>query len=70
MLDYVNILVSILLKISISSFIGYLNGKSAMVIFERHANLKYKFGNRNFGATGYYVGTVGINTSNVQKYIR
>ena len=44
--------------------------KSAMMIFERHANLKYKFGNRHFWATGYYVSTVGINTATVQKYIR
>lgn len=55
---------------SVSSFMGYLKGKRAMMIFERHANLKYKFGNRNFSATGYYVSTVGINTSTVQKYIR
>ena len=57
-------------KMSVSSFMGYLKGKSAMMIFERHANLKYKFGNRNFWATGYYVSTVGINTATVQKYIR
>ena len=57
-------------KYSISQFMGYLKGKSAMMIFERHANLKYKFGNRNFWATGYYVSTVGINTATVQKYIR
>ena len=44
--------------------------KSAMMIFERHANLKYKFGNRHFWATGYYVSTVGTNTATVQKYIR
>ena len=49
---------------------GYLKGKSAMMIFERHANLKYKFGNRNFWATGYYVSTVGLNTATIQKYIR
>ena len=68
--DHVHILVSIPPKMSVSSFMGYLKGKSAMMIFERHANLKYKFGNRNFWATGYYVSTVGINTSTVQKYIR
>lgn len=44
--------------------------KSAMMIFERHGNLKYKFGNRNFWATGYYVSTVGLNTATIQKYIR
>lgn len=63
-------LVSIPPKMSISSYMGYLKGKSAMMIFERHANLKYKFGNRNFWATGYYVSTVGLNTSTIQKYIR
>ena len=68
--DHVHILVSVPPKMSISSFMGYLKGKSAMMIFERHANLKYKFGNRNFWATGYYVSTVGINTATVQKYIR
>lgn len=68
--DHVHILMSIPPQISISSFMGYPKGKSAMMIFERHANLKYKFGNQNFRATGYYVSTVGINTSTVQKYIR
>lgn len=53
-------LLSIPPKYSVSSFMGYLKGKSAMMIFERHANLKYKFGNRHFWATGYYVSTVGI----------
>lgn len=68
--DHVHLLVSVPPKYSISQIMGYLKGKSAMMIFERHANLKYKFGNRNFWATGYYVSTVGINTSTVQKYIR
>ena len=68
--DHVHLLLSILLKICISSFMGYLKRKSAMMIFERHANLKYKFGNRNFWATGYYVSTVGLNTATIQKYIR
>ena len=49
---------------------GYLKGKSAMMIFERLANLKYKFGNRHFWAEGYYVSTVGLNTATIQKYIR
>lgn len=49
---------------------GYLKGKSAMMIFDRHANLKYKFGNRNFWAEGYYVSTVGLNEATVAKYIR
>ena len=68
--DHVHLLLSIPPKMSVSSFMGYLKGKSAMMIFERHANLKYKFENRNFWATGYYVSTVGINTATVQKYIR
>lgn len=68
--DHVHILVSIPPKYSVSQFMGYLKGKSAMMIFERHTNLKNKFGNRNVWATGYYVSTVGINTSTVQKYIR
>ena len=68
--DHVHLLLSIPPKYSVSSFMGYLKGKSAMMIFERYANLKYKFGNRNFWATGYYVSTVGINTATVQKYIR
>ena len=68
--DHIHLLLSIPPKISVSGFMGYLKGKSAMMIFERHANLKYKFGNRNFWATGYYVSTVGINTATVQKYIR
>ena len=68
--DHIHMLVSIPPYLSIAQFMGYLKGKSAMMIFERHANLKYKFGNRNFWATGYYVSTVGINTATVQKYIR
>lgn len=68
--DHVHILVSNPPKHSVSQFMEYLKGKSAMMIFERHANLKYEFGNRNFWATGYYVSTVGINTATVQKYIR
>lgn len=49
---------------------GYLKGKSAMMIFDRHANLKYKFGNRHFWATGYYVSTVGLNEATIAKYVR
>lgn len=55
---------------SISSFMGYLKGKSAMMIFDRHSNLKYKFGNRHFWAEGYYVSTVGLNEKTIAKYIR
>lgn len=68
--DHIHLLVSIPPKISVSQFMGYLKGKSAMMIFERHANLKYKFGNRNFWATGYYVSTVGLNAKSIAKYIR
>ena len=57
-------------KIAVSSFMGYLKGKSSLMIFEKHANLKYKYGNRNFWAKGYYVSTVGLNTTVVEEYIR
>ncbi|MCQ2099430.1 MAG: IS200/IS605 family transposase [Fibrobacter sp.] len=70
MCDHKRLLVSIPPKYSVSNFMGYLKGKSAMMIFERHANLKYKYGNKHFWATGYYVSTVGLNTAAVQKYIR
>ena len=49
---------------------GYLNGKSSLMIFDKHANLKYKFGNRKFWAEGYYVSTVGLNEATIQKYIQ
>ena len=68
--DHIHLLVEIPPKMSVSQFMGYLKGKSAMMIFNRHANLKYKFGNRNFWATEYYVSTVGLNTATIQKYIR
>lgn len=68
--DHEHLLVSIAPKMGVPAFMGYLKGKSAMMILERHANLRYKFGNRNFWATGYYVSTVWINTATVQKYIR
>ena len=57
-------------KLSVSLFMGYLKGKSALMIFDRHANLKYKYGNRHFWAEGYYVSTVGLNDQTVAKYIR
>jgi putative transposase len=68
--DHIHLLVSIPPKMSVSSFMGYLKGKSAMMIFERHSNLKYKFGNRHFWAEGYYVSTVGLNEATIAKYIR
>lgn len=68
--DHVHILVSIPPKIAISSFMGYLKGKSALMMFERHGNLKYKFGNRHFLSEGYYVSTVGLNEQTIRKYIK
>ena len=68
--DHVHLLLSIPPKISIASFMGYLKGKSALMMFDKHANLKYKFGNRHFWAEGYYVSTVGLNESTIKKYIQ
>ncbi len=68
--DHIHLLLSIPPKYSVSSFMGYLKGKSALMIFDRHANLKYKFGNRHFWAEGYYVSTVGFNEATIAKYIR
>ena len=67
--DHVHLLVSIPPKMSVSSFMGYLKGKSALMMFDKHANLKYKFGNRHFWAEGYYVSTVGLNEAAIKKYI-
>ena len=68
--DHVHLLLSIPPKMNISSFMGYLKGKSSMMIFKEHANLRYKYGNCNSGATGYYVSTVGLNEATIRKYIR
>ncbi|SMS15362.1 IS200/IS605 family transposase [Levilactobacillus zymae] len=68
--DHVHLLVSIPPKLSVSSFMGYLKGKSALMMFDRHANLKYKFGNRHFWSEGYYVTTVGMNEATIKKYIQ
>lgn len=68
--DHVHMLVMIPPKLSVSAFMGYLKGKSALMMFDRHANLKYKFGNRHFWSEGYYVSTVGLNDATVAKYIR
>ena len=68
--DHIHMLLSIPPSLSVAEFMGYLKGKSTLMIFERHANLKYKFGNRNFWATGYYASTVGMNTATIKKYIR
>ena len=68
--DHIHMLVSIPPKISVSSFMGYLKGKSSLLMFDRHTNLKYKYGNRKFWAEGYYVSTVGLNEATIRKYIR
>ena len=69
-LDHIHMLVSIPPKISVSAFVGYLKGKSSLMIFDRHANLKYKYGNRHFWCKGYYVDTVGKNKKAIAEYIR
>ena len=63
-------LVSIPPKYSVSQIVGYLKGKSALMIFDRHANLKYKYGNRHFGCRGYCVDTVGRNKKAIEEYIK
>ena len=68
--DHVHMLVKIPPKMSISAFMGYLKGKSTLMIFERHANLKYKYGQRKFWCRGYYVDTVGKNKKVIEEYIR
>ena len=68
--DHVHMLLKIPAKYSVSSFVGYLKGKSSIMIFERHANLKYRYGNRKFWCTGYYVSTVGRNEKQIQEYIK
>ena len=68
--DHVHMLEEIPPKMSVSEFVGYLKGKSALMIFDRHANLKYKYGNRHFWCRGYYVDTVGKNEKKIAEYIR
>lgn len=58
------------IKISVSSFMGYLKGKSGLMIFDKYANLKYRYGNREFWCKGYYVDTVGKNKKAIVEYIR
>ena len=67
--DHIHMLVSIPPKLSVSQFMGYLKGKSSLMIFDRHANLKYKYGNRQFWCKGYYVDTVGRNKKVIEEYI-
>ena len=68
--DHVHMLLSIPPKYSISQVMGYLKGKSSLTIYEKHANLKYKYGNRHFWCRGYYVSTVGRNKTAIESYIR
>ena len=68
--DHIHMLVSIPPNLSVAQFVGYLKGKSALMIFDRHANLKYKYGNRHFWCRGYYVDTVGKNEKKIAEYIR
>ena len=69
-IDHVHMLVKIPPKHSVSYIIGYLKGKSSLIIFDRHANLKYKYGNRHFWCRGYYVDTVGKNSKRIEEYVR
>ncbi|NLD46492.1 MAG: IS200/IS605 family transposase [Clostridiaceae bacterium] len=68
--DHIHMLVSMPPKLSVSSFMGYLKGKSSLMIFDRHANLKYKYGNRQFCCRGYFVDTVGRNKKAIEQYIK
>ncbi len=68
--DHIHMLVRIPPKMSISSFVGYLKGKSSLMIFDKHAHLKYRYGNRKLWCRGYYVNTVGRNREKIQQYIR
>lgn len=69
-IDHVHMLIRIPPKHAVSDIMGYLKGKSSLIIFDRHSNLKYKYGNRNFWCRGYYVDTVGKNAKKIQEYIR
>ena len=68
--DHVHMLISIPPKYSVSQIMGYLKGKSSLMIFDRHANIKYKYGSRSFWCRGYYVDTVGRNKKVIAEYIR
>ena len=69
-IDHIHMFVRIPPKYSVSEIMGYLKGKSSLMIFERHANLKYRYGNRHFWCRGYYVDTVGKNAKKIEEYIR
>ena len=68
--DHIHMLISIPPKYSVAQIMGYIKGKSSLMIFDRHANMKYKYGNRHFWCRGYYVDTVGRNKRAIQEYIR
>ena len=68
--DHIHLFVEIPPKLSISGFMGYLKGKSSVLIFEKFGNLKYKYGNKHFWCRGYYVDTVGKNERRIAEYIR
>jgi putative transposase len=68
--DHIHMLVAIPPKLSVAAFVGYLKGKSSLMIFDKYANLKYKYGNRHFWCRGYYVDTVGRNKNAIAEYIR
>ena len=68
--DHIHMLISVPPKYSISQIMGYLKGKSSLMIFEKYANLKYKYGNRHFWCRGFYVDTVGRNKKAIAEYIR
>ena len=68
--DHIHLYVTIPPKYSVSEIVGYLKGKSSLMIFDRHANLKYKYGNRHFWCRGYYVDTVGRNEKTIKEYVR
>ena len=68
--DHIHMLVKIPPKMSVADYMGYLKGKSSLMIFDQHANLKYKYGNRHFWCRGYYVDTVGRNEKVIQEYIK
>ena len=68
--DHIHLYVEIPPKYSVSEFMGYLKGKSSLMIFDRHANLKYKYGNRHFWCRGYYVDTVGRNAKAIEEYVK
>lgn len=69
-IDHVHMLVSMPPHLSVSQFMGFLKGKSTLMIFDRHTNLKYKYGSRHFWCRGYYVDTVGKNKRVIEEYIR